>query len=112
MDRLMAVDKGWESIKVDAGPVDQNVNPEQSHFLVYRNGDWEQTASWQAHRPVGPRPVVKISLLAPPGSRKITHAQDATARKLVRELQKVYRIGDECIEWDSGLNLPRTPAES
>jgi hypothetical protein len=112
MDRLMAVDKGWESIQVDAEPVDRDINPEQSHFLVYRNGDWERTASWQAQRPVGPHSVVKICLLAPAGSRKITHAQDATARKLVHELQKACRITDERTKWDSNLNLPRTPAES
>lgn len=112
MDRLMAVGKGWESIQVDASPLDKDVNPEQFHFLVYTNGDWERTVAWQAQRPVGPRPVVKISLLAPAGSRKITHAQDATARKLVRELQKACRIADERIKWDGNLNLPRTPAES
>jgi len=112
MDRLMAVDKGWESIQIDAEPLDKKVNPEQSHFLIYRNGDWEQTTSWRVQPPAGPRPVVKIGLLAPAGSRKITHAQDATARRLVHELQKAYRIADDRITWDSTLNLPRTPAES
>ncbi|MBP7936071.1 MAG: hypothetical protein KA354_15620 [Phycisphaerae bacterium] len=112
MDRLMAVDKAWESIQVDAEPLDKTINPEQSHFLVYGNGDWEQTASWDARRPVGPRPVVRISLLAPAGSRKITHAQDATTRKLVHQLQKACRIADERIKWDSTLNLPRAPAAS
>ena len=65
MDRLMAVGKGWDSIQVDAEPLDKDVNPELCHFLVYTNGDWERTATWQAQRPVGPHPVVKISLLAP-----------------------------------------------
>ena len=42
----------------------------------------------------------------------MTHAQDATARKLVRELQKACRITDERTKWDGNLKLPRTPAES
>lgn len=96
----------WRAIQVSPQSMEQRINPEDAHFLVYRNGDWERTVNWYSQRSLDPEPVVKIGL--PANANKVTPAQHATTLKLIHELQRACGISEGQIRWDRRLTLPRT----
>lgn len=89
---LMAVARTWEGIRIEAHAQDGSFRPEDTHFLIYRNGNRVQTPSWAAQRVLGSAPVVQVTLVAATGQQGLTSAQRLAARDLVRELQQNYAI--------------------
>jgi hypothetical protein len=88
------VARTWEGIRIEARAQDATLRLEDSHFLIYRNGNRVQTASWEAQRVLGSAPVVQVTLVAASGSQGLTSAQRAAAGDLVRRLQHDYAIPD------------------
>ena len=82
----------WEGIRVEVRAPDKSFRPEDSHFVIYRNGSPARTASWEAQRVLGSSPVVRVTLLGVADGRTITPAQRSTARSLVLRLQKLCGI--------------------
>jgi hypothetical protein len=82
----------WEGIRLEARPQDKTFRPEDSHFVIYRNGSPARTASWESQRVLGSSPVVRVTLLGAADGRAVTPAQRSTARTLVLRLQKLCGI--------------------
>jgi hypothetical protein len=82
----------WVGIRVEARPQDKTFRPEDSHFVVYRNGSPARTTSWESQRVLGPSPMVRVTLLGAADGRTLTPAQRSTARTLVLRLQKLCGI--------------------
>ena len=92
---LMAIgpaSRVWEGIRLEARPLDKTFRPEDSHFVIYRNGSPARTASWELQRVLGSSPMVRVTLLGAPDGRAVTPAQRSTARTLVQRLQKLCSI--------------------
>ena len=104
----------WEGIRVEARPLDKSFRPENSHFVIYRNGRPARMTSWESQRVLGSSPVVRVTLLGAADGRAITPAQRSTARTLVQRLQKLCGIpahrvlGADSLAQDT---LPRSSAD-
>jgi hypothetical protein len=88
------VAKTWEGIRIEARPQDAAFRTEESHFLVYRNGNRVQTSSWESRRVLGSAPVVLVTLVTASGPQSLTSAQRMAAWDLVGKLQRDYAIPD------------------
>lgn len=89
--------RAWEGIRIRSLAQDPAACLQESHFVVYRNGNTVQTPSWEAQRVLGLSPVVEVTLLAGPGTRGLTSIQRTSASNLVRQLQQEYAIPSERI---------------
>lgn len=88
------IERAWEGIDVEVCLPSDRLTP-KSHFLVYDNGDWRRTEHWLAQKPLGPKAMVCIALLAADGPESVTPDQRSTTLALIRELREQYGIPGE-----------------
>jgi hypothetical protein len=105
----------WYAISVIPLHDNERGNEAASHFLVDRDGRRSATEPWTAQRRFGSIGMVRIGLVAPPGSQEVSRPQRAAAEALVQELRDRCDIPGERVFWDDTLIVPPplpTPANA
>lgn len=92
----------WQGIRIESYQPRSGARPEDSHFVVDRDGRYVETVSWHSQRALGAAKVVRIGLLVDRESDALTPAQENTAVYLADWLQSKYGLSSQEVVWMAG----------
>lgn len=108
---LAAVKQQWQSIQVEPAQLDGQVDPNQTHFFVDREGHWDPTESWKAQKHLGQPGIIHIALQRSARSNKVTEPQWHTTQWLMGVLEQKCSIPNRRVVMSKALTVPnQTPA--
>jgi hypothetical protein len=107
-----SIKQPWQSIRIEPGRLDGQIDPERTHFFVDREGRCSWTPSWQTQSQLGQKGVVRIALQPSANTNKLTAAQWETTQRLMTVLREKCAIPNDRnhIVLDDRLAIPAIAA--
>lgn len=93
----------WDAIQVSPCPRERDCLAAGPHFLVKRDGNWEETSAWTDSDTAELGGVVLIGVVTGADNAAMTAVQESMTRKLIRTLQEDYVIPGRKIVWAENL---------
>jgi hypothetical protein len=95
----------WHTIRIDPR---QELDPhdDATHIFVDRDGRLVQTASWEAQRDIQQAGVVRIGMVVPRYSNRVTGLQRSATEAVIRQLRAECGIAPDQVLWDDTLQVP------